>query len=82
MKKSLLALAFLLSTSAFAQQTTIIKAGTLIDGTSAQPKHDQVIVIRGDRIESVGPAMPSLAGVLVIGAAVYVFWRRARRQSV
>ena len=66
MKKSLLALAFLLSTSAFAQQTTIIKAGTLIDGTSAQPKHDQVIVIRGDRIESVGPAMPSLAGAKVI----------------
>jgi len=66
MKKSLLALAFLLSTSAFAQQTTIIKAGTLIDGTSAQPKHDQVIVIRGDRIESVGPAMPSIAGAKVI----------------
>jgi len=66
MKKSLLALAFLLSMSAFAQQTTIIKAGTLIDGTSAQPKHDQVIVIRGDRIESVGPAMPSLAGAKVI----------------
>ena len=34
--------------------TTVIHAGTLIDGTSAAPRRDQAIVIRGNRIESVG----------------------------
>ncbi|HEX7253088.1 MAG TPA: amidohydrolase family protein, partial [Thermoanaerobaculia bacterium] len=32
----------------------VIRAGTLIDGKSASPRRDQVIVIRGNRIESVG----------------------------
>lgn len=32
---------------------TVIRAGTLIDGKSDMPRHDQVIVIRGDRIESI-----------------------------
>ena len=31
---------------------TVIRAGTLIDGKSDRPRHDQVIVIRGNRIES------------------------------
>jgi imidazolonepropionase-like amidohydrolase len=35
---------------------TVIRAGTLIDGKSDKPRHDQVIVIRGDRIESVSDA--------------------------
>ena len=35
---------------------TVIRAGTLIDGKSDQPRHDQVIVIRGTRIESVSDA--------------------------
>ncbi len=35
---------------------TLIRAGTLIDGRSATPRSNQVIVIRGDRIESVGDA--------------------------
>src|SRR5712691_886617 len=34
----------------------VIRAGTLIDGKSDQPRHDQVIIIRGDRIESVSDA--------------------------
>ena len=34
----------------------VIRAGTLIDGRSDTPKHDQIIVIRGDRIDSVGDA--------------------------
>jgi imidazolonepropionase-like amidohydrolase len=33
---------------------TVIRAGTLIDGYTV--KHDQVIVIRGDRVDSVGDA--------------------------
>jgi imidazolonepropionase-like amidohydrolase len=32
---------------------TVIRAGTLIDGKSDTPRRDQVIVIRGDRIESI-----------------------------
>lgn len=34
----------------------VIRAGTLIDGRSPAPRADQVIVIRGNRIESVGDA--------------------------
>src|SRR5712692_9428854 len=33
-----------------------IRAGTLIDGVSATPRKDPVIVVRGNRIESVGDA--------------------------
>jgi len=32
---------------------TVIRAGTLIDGKSDKPRHDQVIVIKGNRVESV-----------------------------
>ena len=35
---------------------TVIRAGTLIDGKSNSVRHDQVIVIRGNRVESVGDA--------------------------
>src|SRR5882672_12866253 len=35
---------------------TLIRAGVLVDGTSAEPRRDQVILIRGGRIERVGPA--------------------------
>jgi imidazolonepropionase-like amidohydrolase len=35
---------------------TVIRAGVLIDGKSDQPRRDQVIVIRGNRIESVSDA--------------------------
>src|SRR2546429_3604627 len=34
----------------------VIRAGMLIDGKSGEPRHDQVIIIRGDRIESVSDA--------------------------
>src|SRR6185369_4242276 len=46
----------LLAPLAAAQQRTVIKAGTLIDGRSNEARRDQVIVIRDNRIESVGPA--------------------------
>jgi imidazolonepropionase-like amidohydrolase len=39
--------------------STVIRAGTLIDGKSNNPRHDQVIVIRGKRIESVSDASSS-----------------------
>jgi imidazolonepropionase-like amidohydrolase len=37
-------------------QVTVIRAGTLIDPRSDSPLHNQVIVIRGDKVESVGAA--------------------------
>ena len=37
-------------------QFTVIRAGTLIDPRANQPLHNQVIVILGDKIESVGDA--------------------------
>jgi imidazolonepropionase-like amidohydrolase len=37
-------------------QVTVIRAGTLIDGKSDKARHDQVIVIRGNRMESVSDA--------------------------
>jgi imidazolonepropionase-like amidohydrolase len=41
-------------TSPSPEPITIIRAGTLIDGKSAQPLRNQVIVVRGNRIISVG----------------------------
>ncbi len=38
---------------------TVIFAGTLIDGTSDTPRKNQMITIRGNRIESVGPRASS-----------------------
>jgi len=38
------------------QVVTVIRAGVLIDGKSDQPRRDQVIVIRGNRIEGVSDA--------------------------
>jgi len=52
---------------------TIVRAGTLIDGTGAQPRHNQEILIRGQRIEAVYPAgsraPPPGAAVLDLGEA-------------
>jgi imidazolonepropionase-like amidohydrolase len=63
MKHVLLLLSLTSTTCAIAQQpgpssaqVTVIRAGTLIDGKSDKPRRDQVIVIRGNRIESVGDA--------------------------
>ena len=47
---------------------SVIRAGNLIDPTSGQTKHNQVIVVRGNRIESMGDAgsasVPSGANVI------------------
>jgi imidazolonepropionase-like amidohydrolase len=57
MRKMILGiLAALAAAAAFAQPVTIIRAGTLIDGRSDSPKRDQLIVIRGNRIERVANA--------------------------
>src|SRR6266487_4331908 len=41
------------ATTPSADPVMVIRAGTLIDGKSDKPRHDQVIIIRGNRIESV-----------------------------
>lgn len=63
MKSLVCAVSLLFVISAVGQQAnqpapsvTVIRAGTLIDGKAATPRHDQVIVIRGNRIESVSDA--------------------------
>jgi imidazolonepropionase-like amidohydrolase len=51
----------------------VIRAGTVIDGKSSAPRRDQVIVIRGSRIESVSDAgsakIPSGANVIDLSHA-------------
>jgi len=54
-----------LAVTANAQQVTVIKAGTLIDGRSSEARRNQTIVIRGNRIESAGDvATPAGAKVI------------------
>jgi imidazolonepropionase-like amidohydrolase len=59
--------------STLGAQITVIRAGTLIDGKSNSPRRDQVIVIRGNRIESVSDAasskMPADAKVIDLSHA-------------
>src|SRR5579864_1898526 len=60
-------------TAPTAPSVTVIRAGTLIDGKSDKPRHDQVIVIRGNRIESVSDAsnakIPAGADVIDLSRA-------------
>jgi imidazolonepropionase-like amidohydrolase len=55
------------------QGVTVIRAGTLIDGKSDKPRHDQVIVVRGNHIESVsdaaGAKIPANATVIDLSKA-------------
>ena len=53
--------------SGAAAAVTVIHAGTLIDGKSDQPRRDQVIIVRGNRIESVSD---SATAKMPVGAAV------------
>src|ERR1700746_244211 len=48
----------LFAAGSMAAQTTVtvIRAGALIDGKSSAPRRNQVILVRGNRIESVGDA--------------------------
>lgn len=53
-------LAFLTSLAcaapAFAQQPIVLRGATVIDGTDGAPIPNAIVVLRGDRIEQVGPA--------------------------
>jgi imidazolonepropionase-like amidohydrolase len=50
------------------QPVTVIRAGILIDGKSDKPRHDQVIVIHGNRIDTTSDAAAAKipAGAMVI----------------
>jgi imidazolonepropionase-like amidohydrolase len=52
---------------------TVIRAGTLIDGRSDSPRHDQIIVVRGHLIDSVSDAasakIPAGASVIDLSKA-------------
>jgi len=50
-------------------KTIVIKAGSVIDGTGSQPKRNQTIVIRGNRIVSIGGSLPTDAQVIDLGSA-------------
>jgi imidazolonepropionase-like amidohydrolase len=55
------------------QLVTVIRAGVLIDGKADAPRHDQVIIVRGNRIESVSDAasakIPAGANVIDLSQA-------------
>ncbi len=51
------------------QPVTVIRAGSLIDGTSDTPRRNQVIVIRGGKIDSVGGSVPAGATVIDLSHA-------------
>src|SRR5438105_10483745 len=44
----------------------VIHAGTLIDGVSSEPRQNQYIVVRNNRIESVGAETPNFPGAEAI----------------
>ena len=53
---------------------TVIRAGSLIDGKSDRPRSDQVIIIRGNRIESVSDSatakIPAGANVIDLSKSI------------
>ncbi|HEX3742256.1 MAG TPA: amidohydrolase family protein [Terriglobales bacterium] len=64
--KNLLRIGFLLACTTAIAQVTVIKAGRLVDPDKGAVLTDQVIVIRGNKIEEVGPglAIPQNANVI------------------
>ena len=69
----LLSFTVALAQSGTASAVTVIRAGTLIDGTSDRSRHNQVIVIRNNRVESVSDAastkIPTGAAVIDLSQA-------------
>jgi imidazolonepropionase-like amidohydrolase len=68
---SIAALLFAIPFQAFAQQTTVLRAARLIDGTGARTVTNAAVVVTDDRIVAVGPAatvtVPAGARVLDLG---------------
>src|SRR4029077_8407817 len=58
--------------AARAERVTVIRAGALIDGTGGAPRKNQLIFVRGNRIEKVADAtaqIPSDAAVIDLSSA-------------
>jgi imidazolonepropionase-like amidohydrolase len=58
--------------AATGERVTVIRAGALIDGTGAGPRKNQLIFVRGNRIEKVADAsaqIPSSAAVIDLSSA-------------
>jgi len=68
MRSLIAALALLFTTSAFADDpVTVIRAARMIDGTGAPAVRNAVIVVTGNKITSVGGAIPKGAKVIDLG---------------
>src|SRR5258708_3382750 len=55
-----------------AEQVTVIRAGSLIDGSNSSPRKNQLIYVRGNRIEKVAEGsaqIPAGAAVIDLSAA-------------
>lgn len=60
----------LFAAAAFAQEpVTVIRAARMIDGTGAPPVQNAVVVITGNKITSIGGAVPKNATVIDLGDA-------------
>jgi imidazolonepropionase-like amidohydrolase len=60
------------STASPATQVTVIRAGSLIDGSSSSPRKNQLIFVRGNRIDKVAEGstqIPAEAAVIDLAAA-------------
>jgi imidazolonepropionase-like amidohydrolase len=64
MKTLFAAITFFAAAAVVAQDVTVIKAGALIDGKSNEVRRNVTIVVRGNRVESVGGAAPAGARVI------------------
>jgi imidazolonepropionase-like amidohydrolase len=55
-----------LAQDAVAQDVVVLRGATVIDGTGAPARPDSVVVIRGDRIEAIGPGIAVPPGATVV----------------
>jgi imidazolonepropionase-like amidohydrolase len=70
MRRLIVALLFAAAAAAFAEEpVTVVRAARMIDGTGAPPVQNAVVVITGNRITSVGGAVPKNATVIDLGDA-------------
>src|SRR5712692_3963254 len=55
------------SSASSAEQVTVIRAGSLIDGSSSSPRKNQLIFVRGNRVEKIAEGSTQIpAGAVVI----------------
>src|SRR5215218_11450713 len=63
----LLALSLLLPSAAFAEEPAVLlRPAWVFDGVDPRPHEGWAVLVRGDRIEAAGPALPAPPGARVI----------------